>query len=129
VFVDDLKRFAGGFVESIEDVFLCFVAAVDSVSSPEASRDDGCNCSLLTDAFIVEDTVVLRFLLAAEEPADDGEDMMQIAFLSQDRHYKDRGLAVSIRGILKAACNNAPRVNDLLLQAYSGSSAAQVLVR
>lgn len=61
-------------------VFLCLMVvvsgAVDSPSSPDASREDACSWSLLDGVF--EDVVraVFRFLLVAFEPADDGEDIV-----------------------------------------------------
>lgn len=66
--VDERNLFAGGLDASIELPFLCFKvgSAADSPSSPEASRDDGCNC---TAGMVF---VLFRF----PEPADEGEDIM-----------------------------------------------------
>lgn len=52
-----------------------FLGVIDSVSSPEASREDGCcNCSVLVEG-LMDDESVVRFLFPAAEPADDGEDI------------------------------------------------------
>lgn len=80
VLVEDLILLLGGAFGSVElGVFLCFIAtvsgAVDSPSSPEASRDDACSWSLLSGFFNEEVSVVLRFRLATLEPAEDGEDI------------------------------------------------------
>jgi hypothetical protein len=56
--------------------------AVDSPSSPDASRDEAWSCPC-ADVFLVEDgKVVVRFLLPALEPADEGEDMIASVFVS-----------------------------------------------
>jgi len=79
-FVDDLRRLLGGFVASSELAdFLCLElldsGAVDSPSSPDASREDGCIRSTAEGFFIAAESVVVLFLLPALELADDGEDI------------------------------------------------------
>jgi len=77
--VPDRNRFAGGLVESIEFVFLWFKladsGAVDSPSSPDASRDDGCNWSI-AGVVLFDGNVFVLFRLPAFEPAKEGEDMV-----------------------------------------------------
>jgi len=74
----DRNLFAGGF-ESIELPFLWPApvdsGAVDSPSSPEASREEGCNKSIVDDLF-VDGIVAVLFRFPTLEPAEEGDDMV-----------------------------------------------------
>jgi hypothetical protein len=74
----DRNLFAGGLVESIEFPFLWLMpvdsGAVDSPSSPEASRDEGCNRSMVDDLF-AEVIVAVLFRFPTLEP-EEGEDIV-----------------------------------------------------
>ena len=76
----DRNLFAGGF-ESIELPFLWLApvdsGAVDSPSSPEASREEGCNKSIVDDLF-VDGIVAVLFRFPTLEPAEEGEDMVSL---------------------------------------------------
>jgi len=80
----DRNLFAGG-LESIEFPFLWPTpvdsGAVDSPSSPEASRDEGCNKSIVDDLF-ADGIVAVLFRFPTLEPADEGEDM--VSFCNAD---------------------------------------------
>lgn len=77
----DRNLFAGGLVESIEFPFLwprpVDSGAVDSPSSPEASREDGCNRSIVDDLF-ADGIVAVLFRFPTLEPADEGEDIVSL---------------------------------------------------
>ena len=49
--------------------------AVDSPSSPEASRDEGCNKSIVDDLF-ADGIVAVLFRFPTPEPAEEGEDIV-----------------------------------------------------
>jgi hypothetical protein len=52
--------------------------AVDSPSSPDASLDEACNCSMPEDLLVDEGRVAVRFRFPEAEPADEGEDILQL---------------------------------------------------
>jgi hypothetical protein len=74
----DRILFAGGF-GSYELPFLWPApmdsGAVDSPSSPEASREEGCSKSIVDDLF-VDGKVAVLFRFPTLEPAEEGEDMV-----------------------------------------------------
>lgn len=72
--VDERSRFAGGLPASVPFFLRLLSGAVDSPSSPEASRDDACIAGGLVEFVSVE----VRFRFPALDPPDEGDDMFVI---------------------------------------------------
>jgi hypothetical protein len=79
-FVEERSRFAAGGLPVSKTLFFLLPrwllsGAVDSPSSPEASRDEGCSWSMV--GILVEDgRVEVRFRFPPLEPVDDGDDIV-----------------------------------------------------
>jgi hypothetical protein len=84
--VDDRNLLAGGLPESRRPPFLWVKlpdsGAVDSPSSPDASRDDACNCSRAEGLVVDEGRVPVRFRFPEPEPAEDGDDIVALCRLN-----------------------------------------------
>ena len=84
--VDGRNLLAGGSLESRRLPFfwpkMPDSGAVDSPSSPDASRDEACNCSSV-EGLTVDEGRVVRFRFPEPEPGDEGEDIVVLRSLNE----------------------------------------------